>query len=168
MNELTRKVGAEFVGTFLFVFAIIAAINTTEFVGYVVGQIVGGILAALVSLSVWPRAASAMEIETGPAFIVELIFTLILVYVVLNVATSKDHPNNSFYGLAIGSTVFVGALTVGGISGAAFNPAGSIALAVDGALPWGAQWLYIIAPLIGAAIAAFAFRALNAHDLEKA
>jgi aquaporin Z len=43
--------------------------------------------------------------------------------VVLNAATSKDHPGNWFYGLAIGFTVFTGAVSVGGISGGAFNPA---------------------------------------------
>jgi catalase len=40
---------------------------------------------------------------------------------VLNVATSKDHPNNSFYGLAIGFTVTAGAFAVGGISGIVGN-----------------------------------------------
>ena len=35
----------------------------------------------------------------------ELLFTFALCYVVLNVATSKSHPDNSFYGLAIGFTV---------------------------------------------------------------
>ncbi len=49
-----------------------------------------------------------MVIEVGPAFLVEALFTLILVWVVLNTATSKDTAGNSFYGLAIGATVFVG------------------------------------------------------------
>jgi hypothetical protein len=53
----------------------------------------------------------------GAAFVVELLFTFALCYVVLNVATSKDHPNNSFYGLAIGFTVLAGAIAVGDISG---------------------------------------------------
>jgi hypothetical protein len=51
------------------------------------------------------------------AFVVELLFTFALCYVVLNVATSKDHPDNSFYGLAIGFTVVAGAFAVGAISG---------------------------------------------------
>jgi aquaporin Z len=59
------------------------------------------------------------------AFVVELLFTAALCYVVLNVATSKSHPNNSFYGLAIGFTVVAGAAAVGTISGGAFNPAGA-------------------------------------------
>src|SRR5215813_7603927 len=43
------------------------------------------------------------------ALLAEFIFTFALVYVVLNVATSKDQPNNHFFGLAIGFTVAVGA-----------------------------------------------------------
>jgi hypothetical protein len=66
------------------------------------------------------------------AFVVELLFTFALCYVVLNVATSKDHPDNSFYGLGIGFTVVAGAFTVGAISGGAFNPAVSLGAAVMG------------------------------------
>jgi aquaporin Z len=47
------------------------------------------------------------------AFTSELLFTFALCYVVLNVATSKSHPDNSFYGLAIGFTVVAGAFAVG-------------------------------------------------------
>ncbi len=89
---------------------------------YIIAQFVGGALAALVSFAVWPHAAKAVKIEIGPAFLVEALFTFVLVWVVLNVATSKDNENNSFYGLAIGGTVFVGATAVGGISGGGFNP----------------------------------------------
>ena len=42
------------------------------------------------------------------AFLAELLVTFAPCYVVLNVATSKDHPDNSFYGLAIGFTVAAG------------------------------------------------------------
>src|SRR5256885_1283125 len=55
----------------------------------------------------------------------ELVFTAALVLVVLNVAATKETAGNSYYGLAIGFTVAVGAFSVGTISGAAFNPAGA-------------------------------------------
>lgn len=58
----------------------------------------------------------------------ELMFTFALATVVLNVATAKATANNSFYGLAIGMTVFAGAVSVGPISGGAFNPAVGTAL----------------------------------------
>jgi aquaporin Z len=56
------------------------------------------------------------------------VFTAILCYVVLATATSSKTEGNSYYGLAIGSVVFVGAATVGPISGGAFNPAVVIGL----------------------------------------
>ena len=139
--------------------------SVADFGGYVVAQLVGGALAALASLAVWPRAAAGLEFEnTGAAFVVELFFTFVLAWVVLNVATSKDHPGNGFYGLAIGFTVFVGAVAAGAISGGGFNPAVALGLAVDGVFTWGNQWLYFVAPLLGAALAAVAFNALNPHD----
>lgn len=143
------------------------AINAKEFVVYVVAQLVGGALGAILSMDIWPTPTSGMKLEIIPAFIAELVFTFALVFVVLNTATSKDHPTNSFYGLAIGTTVFIGAATVGGISGGSFNPAVAFGLSVGGQFQWAYIWLYVLAPLIGAAIAAYAFRVLNPHDLAK-
>lgn len=144
------------------------AISAGDFVVYVIAQLVGGALGALIGMAVFPAPEAATQIETGPAFIVEAIFTFALVYVVLNTATSKDNSGNSFYGLAIGTTVFVGAATVGSISGGGFNPAVAFGLAINGQFEWANIWLYFLAPLVGAALAALAFRVLNTHDLEKA
>ncbi|WP_295014867.1 MIP/aquaporin family protein [uncultured Microbacterium sp.] len=141
--------------------------TVVEFGVYVVSQFVGAALAALVSTIVWPHAPQAAEIHIGPAFLAEALFTLALVWVVLNVATSKDHPGNSFYGLAIGGTVFVGAVAVGSISGGGFNPAVALGLCISGQFDWANLWLYIVAPLLGAAIAALLFRVLNSDDLKK-
>lgn len=208
MTGTLRGAVAEFVGTFVFVFAIIGAVNSgsdltplaigfalmimifatghisgahlnpavstavflrgaidaTGFVAYVVAQLVAGALAALLSFVLWPAAAEPVAIEVGPAFLAEALWTFVLAFVVLNVATSKDHPNNSFYGLAIGSTVFVGAVGLGPISGGGFNPAVALGLSVTGAFGWGSYWLYFLAPIIGGALAAVVFRVLNAHD----
>lgn len=143
------------------------ALSVGGFVAYVIAQLIGGVLGALLSLALW-APGTPKEIEVGPSFLVELVFTFFLVYVVLNVATSKDNEGNSFYGLAIGTTVFLGAATVGGISGGGFNPAVALGLAVSGQFAWGSLWLYFLAPLVGGALAALAFRLLNSHDLKKA
>lgn len=140
------------------------AIDVRGLIAYIIAQLIGAALGAAVSFAVWPLAKAPMKIDIGPAFLVEALWTFVLAYVVLNVATSKDHPNNSFYGLAIGSTVFVGAVAVGGISGGGFNPAISLALAITGHFAWGSYWLYFIAPIVGGAIAAVIFRVLNTHD----
>ena len=119
---------------------------------------------AAVSFALWPAAGAPLEVEVGPALLVEALWTFVLVYVVLNVATSKDHPNNSFYGLAIGTTVFVGAVAFGSVSGGGFNPAVALGLSITGAFAWGSYWIYFLAPIVGGAIAAIVFRVLNAHD----
>jgi aquaporin Z len=87
----------------------------------------------------------------------EFVFTFALAWVVLNVATSRGTEGNSFYGLAIGFTVVAGAYAVGGISGAAFNPAIAVGAMVTGLLEWSNIWIYLIADLLGAATAAFTF-----------
>ncbi|MFT4232522.1 MAG: aquaporin [Leucobacter sp.] len=140
------------------------ALSVSDFIVYVVAQLVGAAIGALLAAALWPNAAAPVEIEVGPAFIAELVITFVLVYVVLNVATSKDSDGNSFYGLAIGTTVFIGASTVGPISGGGFNPAVAFGLAVHGDFAWSNLWLYFLAPLVGGALAALAFRALNTHD----
>jgi aquaporin Z len=142
-------------------------LSAVDLVAYIVAQFVGGAFAALVSFAVWPAAEKATEIEVGPAFLVEALFTLALVWAVLNTATSKDTDGNSFYGLAIGGTVFVGAVAVGGISGGGFNPAVALGLSISGQFAWSNLWLYILAPVVGGVVAAVLFRVLNTDDAKK-
>jgi aquaporin Z len=97
------------------------------------------------------------------ALAVEFLFTFALAYVVLNVATSKDHPDNSFYGLAIGFTVMAGAVAVGGISGGAFNPAVLVGGAAMGLFAW-STLIYSIAQLAAGVAAGLVFRALTPED----
>jgi aquaporin Z len=98
------------------------------------------------------------------AFVVELLFTYALCYVVLNVATSKSQPNNSYYGLAIGFTVVAGAFAVGSISGAAFNPAVSLGAAGMDVFAWPTLWVYLLAQTLGGIAAGGSFLALNPDD----
>jgi aquaporin Z len=136
---------------------------------YMGAQILGAVAAALISgVVLGTRPETAFSV-TGralvAALIVEVLVTFALAYVVLSVATSKDHPNNSFYGLAIGFTVLAGAVTVGGISGGVFNPAVAIGVSVAGMVSWSMIWVYLTANLAGGALAAVAFRYLNPADL---
>jgi aquaporin Z len=90
------------------------------------------------------------------------LFTFALCLVVLNTATAKGTSGNSFYGLAIGFTVVVGAFAGGGVSGGAFNPAvgtGPIIIhALLGTGGWTNLWLYLVGPLVGGAVAAGVFQ----------
>ena len=132
-------------------------------VEYWIVQIIGGVLAALVVRGVVIPHAGASTFSMGPAFVAELLFTFALAYVVLNVATSKDNANNSFYGLAIGFTIMVGAIAVGGISGGVFNPAVLIGGLVMGLFTPSAL-LYLVAELAAGVLAGAVFRGLNPAD----
>lgn len=146
-------------------------IELRDAVGYWVAQLGAGLVAAL---TVWAVIDPAQAAKTAAltlsghaiiaAFLVELIFTFALCYVVLNVATSRSHPNNGFYGLAIGFTVVAGAAAVGSISGAAFNPAVVLGAAAMGLFAWPTLWVYLIAQIAGATIAGLTFRHLNPTD----
>jgi aquaporin Z len=143
-------------------------IGITDAVAYWVAQVGGALVAAVAVRAVVTPAASASTVNLSghlsAAFLAELLFTFALSYVVLNTATSKDHPNNSFYGLAIGFTVMVGAFAVGGISGGAFNPAVAIGGSVMGVFSWSSLWVYLVAELVAGALAGVIFRALNPTD----
>ena len=146
-------------------------IRLRDAIGYWVVQFGAGLLAAVVVRTVVDptRMASAAAMTLSgrtllAAFVVELLFTFALCYVVLNVATSKDHPDNSFYGLAIGFTVVAGALAVGAISGGAFNPAVSLGAAVMGMFAWPTLWIYLVAQVLAGIAAGVTFLALNPDD----
>jgi aquaporin Z len=140
-------------------------------VAYWFVQFGAGLLAAVVVRTVVDptrMATAAAMTLTGrtllAAFVVELLFTYALCYVVLNVATSKHHPDNSFYGLAIGFTVVAGAFAVGAISGGAFNPAVSLGAAVMGIFAWPTLWVYVVAQTLAGVAAGVTFLALNPDD----
>ncbi len=141
-----------------------------DVLAYFGAQIVGGLLGAVAArMIVNPASIEAVSFsgrEIAVALVAEFLFTFLLAYVVLNVATSQDHPDNSFYGLAIGFTVFAGAAAVGGLSGAAFNPAVAIAVSAIGLFSWSAIWIFLVANFAGGAIAALVFRLLNPEDLK--
>src|SRR6266403_3244395 len=99
--------------------------------------------------------------KIGPALLAEFLFTFALVYVVLNSATAEGTSGNSFYGLAIGMTVMAGAFAVGDISGGVFNPAVAIGISILGISSWSNLWIYLLATLVAAAIAAFVFNLIN-------
>jgi len=143
--------------------------ETKDVVPYMVFQVIGALLAAVVVKFLKGGAAVApLQPATVPALLAEFLFTFALIYVVLNVATAKGTSGNSFYGLAIGFTVLVGAFSVGSISGGAFNPAVAVGISVMGLSSWANIWIYLVADFAGAAVAAAAFKALNPAEREDA
>lgn len=132
---------------------------------YIVAQVIGSLAATfMVHIITLSRFAPAPAADAGTlaALLVEVLFTFALALVVLNVATADAVSGNSFYGLAIGFTVMVGAFAGGPISGGAFNPAVGIGPIVSNAAmgigSLGDLWLYIVGPFAGGAMAASVFR----------
>jgi aquaporin Z len=132
-------------------------IAADEYRAYVVTQVLAAVVAGLAVRVVGGHEPHAAVAGAGRMLLAEFIFTFALAWVVLNVATSRGTDGNSFYGLAIGFTVAAGAFAVGGVSGAAFNPAVAIGAMVTGLLKWSHVWIYLVANFLGAAAAAQAF-----------
>lgn len=136
-----------------------------DVVPYWVAQVVAGVAAAFVAVFLVGKSGTPMEIANIPqALVAEFLFTFALAYVVVNVATAKGTAGNSFYGLAIGMTVMVGAFSVGGISGGAFNPAVAVGIAVMKLVNFSQIWLHIVADLAGGLVAGLTFKFLNPED----
>jgi aquaporin Z len=136
-------------------------------------QFAAGIVAALFVLFIKgsatageppPPAAAGTEYAIAAKLLAEFLFTFALVYVVLNSATAKGTAGNSFYGLAIGFTVAVGAFAVGPVSGGAFNPAvavGAASAQLGDAITWTSIWIPLVADFTGGAAAGVLFNALD-------
>jgi len=100
-------------------------ISIMECLKYILSQCIGAFAGAysIVLLGVDALSVVSNTDSMTSFFMAEIIFTFLLVFVILNVATHPDTKNNQYYGLAYGLTVAAGAFSVGEISGAVFNPA---------------------------------------------
>jgi MIP family channel proteins len=89
------------------------------------------------------------------AFIIEIILTFFLVYVICGVAVDARGPH-AIASLAIGLTITMDILVAGPMTGAAMNPARHFGPAlVEG--EWTDAWLYWVAPIAGAVIASILY-----------
>ncbi len=142
------------------------ACDKSEILPYAISQLAAGALAALVAahLVVTGSLAEHYPIEPFDAtgieisiIVSELLFTFALVFVILNVATSESTEGNGYYGAAIALVVLAGALTVGTISLASFNPAVSLSLVVVGKMAFADIWLHLVPQFLGGWAASFVF-----------
>lgn len=146
-------------------------LEAKELLPYWISQIVGAVAAAFVVYAVMGESfapAPGGDATVAGALIMEFLFTFALALVVLNAATASATSGNSFYGLAIGFTVMVGAFAAGPVSGGAFNPAVGVGpILVHGVFGdggYGDLWIYLVAPLLGGATAALVFKLQNPDD----
>ena len=140
--------------------AVRGALAWKDLVPYWVAQLAGGALAALlVSYLVVVTPVEEQAKFNIPALIVaELLFTFALCYVVLHTATDKDTEGNSFYGLAIGSTVTVGAFATAGLCFGAFNPAVALGLLTMGTACWKIAGITALTNLVAGVLAGCVYK----------
>ena len=157
------------------------SLDTKDFCGYVVSQVIGafigsGILAAIfksggVTDMTGGYGANGLGGVNGSivaGLLVEIVLTFIFLMAILGVTSSKA-SHGSFGGLVIGLTLtFVHILGIG-LTGTSVNPARSIAPAVFAAIegntaPIASLWVFIVGPLVGAALAAVCYKALEKED----
>ena len=150
-----------------------------EFIGYVISQCVGalagsGILALIFKLGnvtdmtggFGSNGLAGVGGNALAGLIVEIVLTFIFVIAILGV-TSKKANHGSFGGLVIGLTLVVVHILGIGLTGTSVNPARSfgpalVALLSGNSEPLAALWVFIVGPLVGAALAAFTYKALEA------
>ena len=136
------------------------ACEKDEVLPYIVSQVIAAVSAAIVVESLlFPDALSPEMADLGTdAVVAELLFTFALAYVILNVATTESTSGNGYYGAAIALVVLAGAITVGSISLASFNPAVTSALIVSGKLAIADSWMHFAPQFIGAVLATYVYK----------
>ena len=139
-------------------------ININDFMKYISSQVLGASLAAYVVSIMMSNMIVQPDLQEPVAVILiaELLFTYLLVFVILNVATHPNLEGNSFYGFAIGLTVMTGAYCVGPLTGGVFNPAVSIGpslidLITGNGISQHFLWYYLTAPVAGSVLAVIHF-----------
>lgn len=144
-----------------------------DFVGYVIAQFVGAIIGAgLLALFVGSTASlgtngygelSALGTSMGIAFLVEVVLTFVFVFLILGVTSKVE--NTAVTGLVIGLTLTLIHILGIPFTGTSVNPARSFGPALlNGGIALGQVWVFILAPLVGSAIAAFAWKFMHSES----
>ena len=142
-------------------FALTRHFPPREALAYVVAQCAGAIAAGLVLLAIWPSepaslGATVPTVGAGSAFAYEAVLTAFLMFVIMAVATDT-RAVGAAAAIAIGGTIGLDALFGGPVTGASMNPARSLGPAIA-AWEWRDLWIYLAAPVAGAAVGAFAYQ----------
>ena len=161
-------------------------ISFKEMLCYWAAQFIGGIIAGALLLVIWNAIGGGdtgvfasngfgeafqkvnggdyQAISMGGAFLVEALLTFVFLMVILGV-TDSSHANGKFGGLAIGLTLVLIHLISIPLTNTSVNPARSLGVALfsncEGWCAMGQVWLFIVAPLVGAALAGLCYKCLT-------
>lgn len=146
--------------------------SVTDFIGYVIAQILGGIAGAAVLMGMlggtqyglgtngYGEEASAIGASLTQAILVEVVLTFVFVYTILGVTSKEKYSSVS--GVVIGLTLTLVHILGVPFTGTSVNPARSLGPALfAGGEALSQVWVFIAAPLVGAAIAAVVFMLLQ-------
>jgi aquaporin TIP len=161
--------GGHFNPAVTFGFLVARRIDARLAVVYWVSQMLGGVVAALLLLWIYPNAiadeaslgvpALGAEVSGGVGFAVEAILTFFLVWVIFATAADPRGSFKSIAGLAIGFTITLDILVGGPLTGAAMNPARAFGPQLVGNA-WDAGWVWYLGPLLGGGVAALLYEVL--------
>lgn len=134
---------------------------------YMLFQVIGAIIGSSILYFLAKDSGSTTTLTGAngytnlvPAFVAETVFTFIFLLVVFG-STSKGAPNK-FAGLAIGLTLVLVHIVCIPVTGTSVNPARSIGPALfQGGEALSQLWLFIVAPFLGAALAAFTWKVID-------
>ena len=148
--------------------------DVKDFILYVVAQVLGAIAGIGLLYAIGSNSnlgvdslgangfgdASAVGLNMGGAILVEIILTFVFIYTILGV--TSDEKKGAVAGIVIGLTLaFVHIIGIP-LTGTSVNPARSLAPAIFlGGEALKQVWVFIVAPFVGSAIAAFVFKCLN-------
>ena len=150
------------------------AMRVGEAIGYIISQLIGGVAGALLLRTVLGGAATGLgtpalaknlilgatsiTITPTAGFMIEALLAFFLVTVVLGTAVAGRAGNLA--PLAIGMTLTFNILMGGALTGAPFNPARALGPMVATG-KFDDAWLYLLAPIVGAIIAAIVHTGLG-------
>jgi len=132
-----------------------------EAVAYIAAQLLGAIAGAACLLAVWTDkpadlGATVPTVGAGSGLLYEALLTAFLMFVIMAVATDT-RAVGAAAAIAIGGTIGLDALVGGQVSGASMNPARSLGPALLSG-EWHDFWIYVVGPIAGAALGAFAYQ----------